>query len=384
MAPVVHALAASDVLQPHVVVTGQHREMLDQVLQLFAISPEHDLNVITPRQSLTAVTTAVLAGLEPVLNELAPDVMVVQGDTTTSLAAALAGHYARIPVAHLEAGLRTFDRWTPFPEEMNRRLTSQLSSLHLAPTASARANLVAENVPPHSIHVTGNTVIDALLWVVGRHPEYRDRELEHLDASGRRVVLVTAHRRESWGEPMVRIATALARLAAAHPAVTFVVPMHRNPTVRDALVPALSGLANVLLTEPLDYGPFARLMARAHLLLTDSGGVQEEGPSLGKPVLVMRDATERPEAIAAGTARLVGTGEETIVQAVTELLEDEQAYAAIAHAVNPYGDGKAAWRCERALATFLGLTDQPLDEFVPEPPRLPGPRREAILERDQP
>ncbi len=367
MAPIVRALEERDGIEPVVIVTAQHREMLDQVLDLAGIVPDHDLQLQQPRQTLTMVTVGALQGLEHVYAQTRPDLVLVQGDTTTTMAAALAAFYAQIPVAHVEAGLRTHNRWSPYPEEVNRVLTTRLTSLHLAPTRRARENLVSEGVDPESIVVTGNTVIDALLWAVGQRPAYGDDELEQLEASGRRTILVTTHRRESWGEPMAGVADAIGRLARSYPDVTVVLPMHRNPVVRDVLVPRLGGVDNVLLTDPLPYGPFARLMAHSHLLLTDSGGVQEEGPSLSKPVLVMRDTTERPEAIEAGTAKLVGTDPDAVVAAVSELLDDARAYAEMANAVNPYGDGHAAERSAAAISRFMGLSDERVEEFAARP-----------------
>jgi UDP-N-acetylglucosamine 2-epimerase (non-hydrolysing) len=366
MAPVVRAVQESSVLRPQIVVTGQHREMLDQVLEVFDLQPDVDLDLLTPKQTLTDVTVRVLGRLEPVLQDMAPEAVVVQGDTTTTMATSLAAHYARIPLIHVEAGLRTNDRWSPYPEEINRRLTSHLTSLHLAPTPLARTNLLAENISPESVVVTGNTVIDALLWTVDRNPAYGQPELERIDRGDQPVLLVTAHRRESWGPAMQRIAEAVGELADRYPSLAIVVPMHRNPVVRDILVPRLGALPNVMLTEPMAYAPFARLMNRATVLLTDSGGVQEEGPSLGKPVLVMRDTTERPEAIEAGTAKLVGTDAQAIVTAVSELLDDQSAYDRMANAVNPYGDGRAASRCARAVSKFLGLSAHPVEEFAPQ------------------
>lgn len=378
-APVVHALDRSDLFQPVVAVTGQHREMLDQVNAVFGIVPDVDLDIFTPGQTLSDITTRTLAGVTTLLAALQPDAVVVQGDTTTTCAAALAGFYARLPVVHMEAGLRTNDRYSPFPEEINRRITTQLASLHLAPTGSSRGNLLAENVPASSIVVTGNTVIDALLWTVNHHVPDPGTAVFHALADGRPVVLVTAHRRESWGEPMRAIGRALAALAQVHPDVHFVFPAHRNPLVREAILPPVNGLPNVHVTEPLPYGEFCHLMARASVILTDSGGVQEEGPSLGKPVLVMRDTTERPEAVRTGTVRLVGTDEATLVAAVSELLTDPLAHAAMARAANPYGDGRAAERTVGALAHFFGLgpaveefrggedVDQVLDLTVPQP-----------------
>jgi UDP-N-acetylglucosamine 2-epimerase (non-hydrolysing) len=376
VAPLIQALAAAPWSRPVVAVTAQHRRILDQVLELFAICPNYDLDIMRSGQTLTDVTVGALDGLGPVLADADPDLVVVQGDTTTTFAAALASFYRRVPVVHLEAGLRTGDVLSPYPEEMNRRLTSQLASLHLAPTPSARANLLAEGVDPSSVVSTGNTVIDALHWTVGRRMPYRDRELAELDTDPRPVLLVTAHRRESWGEPMTAIGAALADLARSEPDLLVVLPVHPNPQVREALLPAVTGLDNVLVVEPLAYGEFARLLDRATIVLTDSGGVQEEAPSLGKPVLVMRDTTERPEAVAAGTARLVGTDHGQIVANVCSLLHDADAYAAMANAVNPYGDGRAAERSCQAMARFLGL-DATVSEFTPADPPRPADVGEA-------
>jgi len=361
LAPIIAELRASSEIAAHVVVTGQHRELLDQVNRLFGIVADDDLDISTPRQSLEQVTGRVLSGLGACLRRVRPDVVVVQGDTTTAFAAALAAFYERIPVVHVEAGLRTGDLSAPFPEEANRRLTAQLAALHLAPTPAARANLIAENIDPERIVVCGNPVIDALIQVAARRAPYDDPALERAPAP---LVLVTAHRRESWGEPMTGIASAVATLAAELPHVSYVIAAHPNPIVRDVLLPPLVGLANVVVTEPLPYSQFARLMQESSVILTDSGGIQEEGPSLGKPVLVMRDSTERPEGVAAGTARLVGTDERRIVEEVSRLLSDPVAYASMATAVNPYGDGRAARRSVRAIEHFLGLGEPP-NEFDP-------------------
>jgi UDP-N-acetylglucosamine 2-epimerase (non-hydrolysing) len=363
LAPVIAALEASPRLRPLVVVTGQHREMLDQVNDLFGIRPVHDLDIIVARQTLQDITVRALGGLANVIRAEKPDAVVVQGDTTTSFVAALAAFYEQIPVVHVEAGLRTANPYSPFPEEINRRLTSQVATVHLAPTRTSRANLVAENIKPEHITITGNTVIDALLDVVARRLPYTDEMLERL--AGRRMVLITAHRRESWGEPMVRSARAIARLARSYPEAVFVLPAHLNPVVREILLPPLRGLSNVLITEPLPYGQFARLMQDSHLILTDSGGVQEEGPSLGKPVLVMRETTERPEAVEAGTVRLVGTDEDLIAAEVSRLLDDRDHYLRMANAVNPYGDGHAARRSIQAVEHFFGLGPPP-EDFDPE------------------
>jgi len=363
LAPVVKALEASSSLDPVVVVTGQHRHMLDQVNTLFDIKPAHDLDLLKDRPDLTGITTRSLEGLGEVLGAERPDLVVVQGDTTTVFAAALAAFYAKVPVAHVEAGLRTGDRYNPFPEEINRRLTSAMTTLHLAPTPTSRANLLAEKIDPTSIVVTGNTVIDALLDVVARDLPLTDPALAGVEGA-ERVVLVTSHRRESWGEPMARTGRALARVARAFPETVFVLPAHLNPGVRDVLLPPLAGLDNVRVTEPLDYADMARVMAASTLVVTDSGGVQEEAPSLGKPVLVLRETTERPEAVQAGTVRLVGTDEEVIVSEVTRLLTDAAAYDAMARAVNPYGDGHAARRVVGAIEHMFGAGPRP-DDFVP-------------------
>ena len=362
LAPVVHALQKSELFRPVVAVTAQHRSMLDQVLDLFSITPDFDLNIIRPRQTLTEVTVGALAGLSPLIEREHPDAVVVQGDTTTTFAAALAGFYHRLPVVHVEAGLRTHEPYSPFPEEINRCLTSRIAALHLAPTPANKANMLLEGVSPSNVIVTGNTVIDALLWTIERRVDYEDPALVHLDDDPRRVLLVTAHRRESWGAGMESIGRALAAIARRHPDLLIVLPMHLNPVVRETVGPALEGTMNVRLTDPLAYGDFAQLMNRADIILTDSGGVQEEAPSLGKPVLVMRDTTERPEAMAAGTVKLVGTDERTITESVDELLTDAAAYAQMATAVNPYGDGHAAPRTIAALAYLFGV-GPPVEEF---------------------
>jgi len=365
LAPVVLELMASPVFDVRLALTAQHREMVDQVLALFSIRSSHDLNIGQPGQSLADIATRALRGLADLIAEDRPDVVVVQGDTTTAFAGALAAFYADVPVVHVEAGLRTGNARSPFPEEINRRLVTQLSDLHLAPTPANRANLEAEGIEGSRIVITGNTVIDALLWAVDHSCDFGDPRLAGLDADPRRVLVVTAHRRESWGTSMQGIGLALADLARADPELLIVFPIHPNPVVREAILPAVEGLANVLIVEPLSYGSFAALLGRAHIVLTDSGGIQEEGPSLGKPVLVMRDTTERPEAVRAGTVRLVGTGRAAIVASVLELLRDDAAYRAMARAANPYGDGRAATRTVAAIAHFLDI-GPPAVEFAPE------------------
>ena len=355
MAPIVKALQASPQFECVVTVTGQHREMLDQVNEIFDITPDHDLNIIQPRQTLNGVLTRTVEGLDAIFAENAPDAVVVQGDTTTSTAGAIAAFYRGIPVIHAEAGLRSFDLFSPFPEEANRKMTSQITSLHLAPTSTSKENLLREALPEEDIVVTGNTVIDALLHTVEQKLPFPDPQLEEIASSGRRVLLVTTHRRENQGEAMRGVGRALARIAQAEPELTIVLPVHRNPVVREAVLPAIEGLPNVVVTEPLAYGEFTRMLSVAHVVLTDSGGVQEEAPSLGKPVLVMRENTERPEAVTAGTVTLIGTDEERIVTEVDRLLNDDAAYRAMANAVNPYGDGRAAERTLAAIEQMFGV-----------------------------
>jgi len=369
LAPLIGKLHAATDLEPVVVSTGQHRQMLDQAVGLFSIRPHYDLNVMKPGQSLSGVTCRVLHGLKPVIQREKPDAVIVQGDTTTTFSGALAAFYEQVPVVHLEAGLRTGDPLSPYPEEMNRRLVTQLSALHLTPTSSNRDNLLAEGVEHGSVVTIGNTGIDALLEAAAASNGYERPELRFLEEDTRRVLLVTTHRRESWGAPMAEIGRAVATIARGDPELLVVIPMHLNPVVRQALAPAVRDLPNVLVTEPASYGDFVRLMMRSSLILTDSGGVQEEGPSLGKPVLVLRDTTERPEAMAFGTARLVGTGRARIVDGVRTLLYDPAAYAGMANATNPYGDGQAADRGVAAIRCFFGLGPRAV-EFVPKSPAL--------------
>lgn len=355
MAPVVKALAADEQIEARVCVTAQHREMLDQVLDLFRIVPDYDLNLMKPGQDLTDITANVLHGLKPVLAEFAPDLVLVHGDTTTTLAASLAAYYQRVPVGHVEAGLRTGNILSPWPEEVNRKVAGAITRLHFAPTERSKQNLLAENVPAEHIHVTGNTVIDALQEVVARieSDPVLARDLARrlpLDPS-LRMILVTGHRRESFGGGFERICSALRRIAE-RPDVEIVYPVHLNPNVKGPVEALLSGLSNVHLIEPQDYLPFVYLMHRSTLILTDSGGVQEEAPSLGKPVLVMRDTTERPEAVDAGTVRLVGTDDHLIVLCANELLDNRVKYETMARSHNPYGDGLAAVRIGAAIRAF--------------------------------
>lgn len=355
MAPLVKALQAdTDHFETRVCVTAQHRQMLDQVLDVFGIRPEYDLNIMAPGQDLYDITAKVLLGLRDVLTDFEPDTVLVHGDTTTSMAAAMAAFYKRIQVGHVEAGLRTYDLLSPWPEEMNRQLTDRICSYYFAPTDQSRDNLLREQVAPEKISVTGNTVIDALLMAErlindtpGKADELRSILKEKgYEVNGRDYILVTGHRRENFGEGFLHICQAIRTLADQHPEMDIVYPVHLNPNVQQPVYELLSDLPNVYLISPLDYLPFIFAMQHSRIILTDSGGVQEEAPSLGKPVLVMRDTTERPEAVAAGTVRLVGTDSDRIVAAVNELLHDETLYRTMSETHNPYGDGKA---CERIL-----------------------------------
>ena len=344
MAPVVKEIEKHPELKSVVCVTAQHRQMLDQVLDLFRITPDYDLNIMKQGQTLQDITTEVLLGLKPVLEKERPDLVLVHGDTTTTFAGALAAYYARISVGHVEAGLRTGDKFSPYPEEMNRRLTGALCDWHFAPTKLAKENLLKENVQPERILVTGNTVIDALRMTVDDAYRFRDPVLQEALQSGRRIIVMTTHRRENWGEPLRQVYRALKDVLAKHPDILVVFPVHKNPVVRQVVEQELAGLGQVVLVEPLDYEPFANLMNRACLILTDSGGIQEEAPSLGKPVLVVRNTTERPEAVAAGTVKLTGTDYDRVYRELTLLLDDQDYYRAMAEAVNPYGDGLASRR----------------------------------------
>ncbi|MGQ0550689.1 MAG: non-hydrolyzing UDP-N-acetylglucosamine 2-epimerase [Armatimonadota bacterium] len=362
MAPVIAGLRASQDFSPIVVVTAQHREMLDQVLRLFAITPDIDLDVMLPEQSLFDIISRTLTRLDPVLAEKRPAMVLVQGDASSTFLGALAAFYHQIPVGHVEAGLRTQDKYRPFPEEMNRRLTSALADLHFAPTARARANLLTEGVAAERILVTGNTEIDALLDVAARPDVRLPANLPSLD--GQRLLLVTTHRRESWGEPLRQIYLALLDLLERFPDAVVVFPVHLNPAVRRAADQVLAGHPRAHLIPPLDYGPFVRLMSKAYMILTDSGGIQEGAPSLGTPVLVLREVTERPEGIDAGAAELVGVSRDRIAERAGRLLADPAAHARMAQARNPYGDGRAAARIVDALRHWFGRAPAPPEEFA--------------------
>ncbi len=346
MAPVIRALRRKEAISCQVAVTAQHREMLDQVLELFKIVPDFDLNLMKHGQTLTDITTRVLTGLGEILQSERPDLVLVHGDTTTTFVAALAAFYAQIPVGHVEAGLRTGNKYSPFPEEMNRALTSVLADLHFAPTETAKQNLLREDVAPDKIFVTGNTVIDALLATVKAEYSFLDPEIRTIlqQRAAGRLILVTTHRRENLGEPMRQIYQALHSMLETFPDTYVIFPVHKNPQVRKVVTELLGSHPRVKLIEPMDYEPFVNLMGRAHLILTDSGGIQEEAPSLGKPVLVVRDTTERPEAVEAGTVSLVGTKYESVIEELKRLLSDRRAYQKMALAGNPYGDGQAAGR----------------------------------------
>ncbi len=366
MAPVVKELEKyPDLIQPRVTVTAQHREMLDQVLELFRIGPDHDLDIMQQGQTLFDITSRALLGLRDVLTAEKPDLVLVHGDTTTTFIASLAAFYCQIKVGHVEAGLRTRNKYSPYPEEMNRKLTGSLADFHFAPTTTARQNLLSESVDPAHIYITGNTVIDALLATVNPGYRFNDPELAAIDYANRRLLLVTTHRRENLGGPLQSVYLALKELIRAYPDIEVVFPVHKNPLVRGPVWEVLGNLPRVHLIEPLDYEPFINLMARSYLVLTDSGGLQEEAPALGKPVLVLRDTTERPEAVTAGTVLLTGTAREVVLPTARQLLDDPSAYAAMANAVNPYGDGQAARRTVQAILYAYGLAPTPPDEFTP-------------------
>ena len=346
MAPLVKKLNEDPQIRSVLCVTAQHREMLDQVLDLVGLTPDYDLNIMKPNQTLSMITANVLTGLDPILEKEKPDIVLVHGDTSTTFSAALAAFYHRIPVGHVEAGLRTYDMYSPFPEEVNRVLTGHLTSVHFAPTQRNADNLIREGIDPEKIIITGNTVIDALLEVADRPYEFEDETLKHIDFENKRVIAVTCHRRENLGEYMHNIFEAIREIAEDFEDVEVVYPVHMNPKVRAAASEVFGGCANIHLIEPLSYQPFVNLMAKSYFIITDSGGMQEEAPSLGKPVLVVRKETERPEAVSAGTVKLAGVRRETIAALARELLTDRKAYDAMSKASNPYGDGTA---CDKIL-----------------------------------
>src|SRR5260370_25509960 len=349
LGPVIRAIQASPLLTPIVTATGQHQAMVDQANAMFGVRPDHNLDVIRPRQSLDGLTSRVLQRLTQTLRQERPDAVVVQGDTTSAFAGALAAFYEHVPVVHVEAGLRTGDIYSPFPHEANQRLTSQITTLHLAPTTISQDNLLRGGILSQDILVTGNTVIDALLWTIGRRVPYGNQALEAVDASDATVLLVTTHRRQSWPRRMHGVANAVARLARRYPELVVVLPAHPNPVVREVLLPVLRAQDNVMTVQPMHYGAFARLLLRSQIVLTDSDGVHEEAQSLGKPVLVLRDTTERPEGVCAGTARLVATDPDPVASEADHRLTNAQSYQAMANAVDPYGDGHPAQRIAAAI-----------------------------------
>ncbi len=367
MAPVVLELKRhAEQIQTVVAVTAQHRQMLDQVLDLFHIVPDYDLDIMAQGQTLYDITTKALLGLKQVLEKEKPDIVLVHGDTTTTFAGALAAYYQQIPVGHVEAGLRTGNIYSPFPEEMNRKLTGAIAAVHFAPTATAKANLLQEHVAEDAIYVTGNTVIDALMNTVSHTYTFSGTSLQHVDFQHHRVILLTTHRRENLGEPMRHIYKALRQIVTEIPDTEIVFPVHRNPLVRNVVEEELAGVDRIHLIDPMDYEPFANLISLSYLVLTDSGGIQEEAPSLGKPVLVLRDTTERPEAVATGTVRLIGTDKDVVYEETKRLLTAPSAYEKMSTAVQPYGDGQASRRIVQAiLHAFTGCTEKPAEFVLP-------------------
>jgi UDP-N-Acetylglucosamine 2-epimerase (EC 5.1.3.14) len=364
MAPLVKELALyPDRIDCRVAVTAQHREMLDQVLRLFDLHPHYDLDIMRPGQSLFEVTERTLAGMEKVIGQERPELVLVHGDTTTTFAAALAAFYLQSPVGHVEAGLRTRNKYSPFPEEINRHLAAVIADLHFAPTSTARDNLLNEGVNREKIFVTGNTVIDALFFTVKSGYRFNNPVLESIDYKKRRLLLVTTHRRENLGTPLKSVYEALREIIESYPDVEVVFPVHKNPAVFNAAQAELSGLPRVHLIDPLEYEPFVNLMQCSFLVLTDSGGLQEEAPALGKPVLVLREVTERPEAVRAGTVRVIGTSRKRVVAEVRRLLDDQQHYQQMSEAVNPYGDGQASRRIVQAILYYFGCVTRPPEEY---------------------
>ena len=362
MAPLALELQRRPGIQALCCVTAQHREMLDSVLNIFKLKPDYDLNIMEPRQTLSTITSKCLLGMEGVLEEAKPDLVLVHGDTSTTFAGALAAFYHKIPVGHVEAGLRTYDKWSPFPEEMNRKMVGALADLHFCPTPANRDNLARENITKN-VFLTGNTVIDALQTTVVKDFTFAEDILNQLDYRGKKIILVTCHRRENYGQPMTNIMTALRRVADAFPEVELVYPVHLSPVVQEAAHKYLDNHPRIHLIAPLSVDEMHNLMARCYLVMTDSGGLQEEAPALGRPVLVLRKETERPEAVAAGTVRLAGVEEEDIFRMASELLSDQDAYHKMAHAVNPYGDGQACRRIVDAIQWHFGQLPQPPEPF---------------------
>lgn len=363
MAPLALELKKYPQIESIVCVTAQHREMLDQVLDIFKIKPDYDLDIMKERQTLIGITTRVLEGLDAVMKEAKPDIVLVHGDTSTTFVGALAAFYNQIKVGHVEAGLRTYDKYSPFPEEMNRCLTGRIADLHFSPTQQNRKNLIKEAIPEENIYITGNTVIDALKTTISENYEFRDEALNKLDFKNKRVIVVTAHRRENLGKPLENICNALKEIAESYNDVELVYPVHLNPAVREVAFEILGKLKNVHLIEPVSVDELHNLMARSFMVMTDSGGLQEEAPALAKPVLVLRRETERPEAVDAGTVKIAGVNKDVIVAMAKELLESEEAYNKMAHAANPYGDGTASKRTVEAILYHFGLRDTRPEDF---------------------
>ncbi len=362
MAPLALELARRPEFEAICCVTAQHREMLDSVLNIFSLTPDYDLNIMEPRQTLSTITAKCLGGMDQVLEKARPDLVLVHGDTSTTFAGALAAFYHKIPVGHVEAGLRTYDKWSPYPEEMNRKLVGSIADLHFCPTPSNRDNLAQENITK-GVFLTGNTVIDALQTTVVKDFSFSEKTLNNLDYVNQKVILLTCHRRENYGQPMTDIMTALRRVADAFPETELVYPVHLSPVVQEAAHKYLDNHPRIHLIAPLAVDEMHNLMARCHMVMTDSGGLQEEAPALGKPVLVLRRETERPEAVEAGTVRLAGVEEETIFHMASQLLSDPVEYNKMAHAANPYGDGQACRRIADAIAWHFGLRDMPPETF---------------------
>jgi len=364
MAPLVKELEKHDNIESYVCVTAQHRQMLDQVLNIFDIEPDYDLNIMQDRQTLVGIATRALEGLNSVFEKVKPDIVLVHGDTSTTFMGSLAAFYNHISVGHVEAGLRSFDKYSPWPEEMNRKLTGVLTDLHFSPTKTNRDNLLNEGVNKDKIYVTGNTVIDALKTTVRKDYVFQSEVLRNIDFSSKRIISVTAHRRENLGKPLENICKALAHIAAKYADVEIIYPVHLNPAVQETAKSILGGNSRIHLIDPVDVADMHNLMGRSYIIMTDSGGLQEEAPSLGKPVLVLRNETERPEAVKAGTVKLAGTDMKNIIDMATELLDKPEEYMRMAKAVNPYGDGMASQRIVQALLYEFGLSDKKPEEFI--------------------
>jgi UDP-N-acetylglucosamine 2-epimerase (non-hydrolysing) len=365
MAPLVKELEKREEIDVKVCVTAQHREMLDQVLELFSIEPDFDLNIMKTKQSLTGITTRILEGLAEIFEEEKPNMILVHGDTTTTFAAALAAFYKQIPVGHVEAGLRTYNKYFPFPEEMNRKLTGAIADLHFAPTIGSKNNLLREGIDDEQIIITGNTVIDAMEYTVEKDYKFSNEVLNELDYNNKKVIMVTAHRRENWGEGIENICNALKQIVMENEDVELVYLVHLNPVVKDVVYKYLEGINRVHLLPPLDTKETHNLMNKCYLVMTDSGGLQEEAPHLGKPVLVLRDVTERPEAVAASTVKLVGTDITIIKNCAEELIKDNNKYIEMSRAINPYGDGKSSYRISEAILKYFNLRKDEIQEFKP-------------------